>query len=152
MRVAILATAMLLSACAAPSTRPAPASQADDGIPLGTLPRQALPQGQCALFLWKAGNEARLVVMARVDPPLARIALDGRQLDLPRANADGLAAGAAFSNATYSDGTTSVTIDVVLEKREELQGGAVVTGGSLSLDRATGDSFVMPVAGLLACR
>lgn len=144
-----------LAGCATPQAqqqRQASVASADDGIPLGALPRQALEPGQCALFIWKAGNEARLVLMARTDPQVARISLAGRQMDLPRADGVTAASGAIFSHAVYDNGAARVTLSVTLEQRSSLQGGAVVTDGTLQLDTATGDSFVMPVAGLLACR
>ena len=159
--LAALMLALTLAGCAASNTstrgaRTDPAAAPDDGLPLGTLPRQELTTGQCALFLWKAGNEARLVLMARTQPAVARIMLGGRVMDLARTNgpANGLDAGpdGLFSNATYGDGATTVTVEVVLERRPNLQAGAVVSSGSLRLDRANGESFVMPAAGLLACR
>ncbi|AGH47801.1 MULTISPECIES: hypothetical protein [Sphingomonadales] len=157
MRLALIALLATLAGCSgaqpSASRRAAPpAAPVDDGIPLGTLPRQQLAAGQCALFLWKAGNEARLVLMARVDPPMARIAIGGQQMDLARTNIAAGDGGSMFANAVYSDGTTTVTLDVRLEQRSTLQGGAVVTDGSLRLDRPDGESFVMPAAGLLACR
>lgn len=152
-RGAAIGLMLLLAGCGAGGSRPgAIAPPADDGIPLGTLPRQDLTTGQCALFLWKAGNEARLVLMARVEPAVARIALDGRQMDLPRTDVHAGGASGMFADAVYGDGATTVTLNVTLEQRSGLQGGAVVTDGTLRLDRANGDGFVMPVAGLLACR
>ena len=144
---------LLLAGCGGGGARPATAPlAADDGIPLNTLPRQNLAAGQCGLFLWKAGNEARLVLMAQVQPAMARIALDGRLVDLPRINAQAGDTGGLFADAIYSDGGTTVALNIRLEQRSGLEGGAVVTDGTLRLDRANGDGFVMPVAGLLACR
>ncbi|WP_380877367.1 hypothetical protein ACFB49_12510 [Sphingomonas sp. DBB INV C78] len=159
--LAALALALAMTGCttdtpnhrpAQKTSRAAPAAQPDDGLPLGTLPRQDLAAGQCALFLWKAGNEARLVLMARTAPAVARIMLGGRLMDLARTNGVGENPDGLFANAVYSDGATTVTVEATLERRPNLQGGAVVTNGSLRLDQASGESFVMPAAGLLACR
>lgn len=153
MRACVIGLMLLLAGCGAGGPRPAAiAAPIDDGIPLATLPRQDLATGQCALFLWKAGNEARLVLMARVEPAVARIALDGRIVDLPRTDAHAGDPAGMFTDALYGDGTTTVTLNITLEQRSGLEGGAVVTDGTLRLDRANGDGFVMPVAGLLACR
>lgn len=154
-RALALTMAVALSGCATtqPSQRQSATPPVDDGIPLSVLPQQKLDPGQCALFIWKADGDSRLVLMARTTPQVARISLGGRQADLTRMNppADP-AAGAMFDNAIYSDGSTKVTLSVTLEQRSTLQGGAVVTGGTLQLDMAGGESFIMPAAGLLACR
>lgn len=150
-----LGLAIALAGCATgqgPQRQTAAAKPADDGVPLAALPRQALEPGQCALFIWKAGNEARLVLMARTDPQVARISLSGRQVDLPRTDSVAAPSSAMFTNAIYGDGSVKVTLSITLEQRPSMQGGAVVTGGTLKLDLASGESFVMPAAGLLACR
>lgn len=149
-----LAALLPLAGCAtggAPQ-RKALAGPVHDGIPLDALPRQDLGTGQCALFIWKAGNEARLVLMARTDPQVARISLKGRPIDLARSDAPADPSGATFADAHYANGGVKVALAVTLEQRSALQGGAVVTGGILQLDLPGGESFVMPVAGLLACR
>lgn len=153
MRAIILGLTLALAGCtAAQQTRPVAAKPVDDGIPLDALPRQNLTAGQCALFIWKAGNEARLVLMARTDPQVARVSLSGQPIDLPRTDTSIDASGAMFDNATYSNGSITVALSVMLERRSTLQGGAVVTGGTMRLDLPGGESFVMPTAGLLACR
>lgn len=153
-RAAAWLLALALAGCATGPTprRAAPTGPADDGIPLDALPRQALAPGQCALFIWKAGNEARLVLMARTDPQVARISLKGQPLDLARTDAPAALAGATFADAHYANGGVKVALAVTLEQRATLQGGAVVTGGTMQLDLPGGESYVMPVAGLLACR
>lgn len=144
MRRALLCL-LLAAACAPadakPKLRPAPPPVAD-GIPLGTLPRQALPRGQCALFLWKVGDAARLLLKATADPPTARIVLDGKPVDLPRTGTG--------ATTTYSNGATTIVLDVAMEERRGLTGGAV-SNGTLRLDRAGADGIVVPVSGLLGC-
>lgn len=120
-----------------------------DGIPLGTLQRQSLGEGECGLFLWKAAPSGRLVLMAKSGPPpFARIILDGRQIDLPRLGGGDLAAD---PNARYGDGRLTVSLDLTLERRAGLSDGAIVRAGSLRIDRTEGDGFTLPVSGLLAC-
>jgi len=121
----------------------------DDGIPLGALPRQTLPPGQCGVFLWKAGPGARLVLTAKAEPAIARILLSGVQTDLPRTAGGDI--GAGQTRTTYSDGSTSVVLDLSVEQRPGLTQGAAIPSGSLRLDIAGGSSFVVPVTGLLAC-
>lgn len=147
-RTALLLIVSLLAGCAAPraDVRSAP-SKAED-VPLGALPRQALEKGQCGLFLWRVGAEARLVLAVRSGPPpLARMMLDGRLLDLPRLPDS----GPAFdSSARYGDGQVTLALDLVIERREGLSDGAVA-GGSIRIDRSGAESFALPVSGLLAC-
>lgn len=152
-RALVLAIALALAGCAAgpaPQRGAAAVSPTHD-VPLDALPRQDLAAGQCALFIWKAGKEARLVLMARTDPQVARISLKGRPIDLARTDPPIDPAG-PFADAHYANGGVKVALAVTLERRSSLQGGAVVTGGTLQLDLPGGESFVMPAAGLLACR
>ena len=128
-------------------------SASADGLPLGTLPRQDLSPGECGIFLWKAGENARLLLAATANPPVARIMLDGHIVDLPRI--DGKGAGVVSGpdpSARYGDGRITLALDLVIEARRGLTDGAAVPSGVLRLDRADGESIVMPVVGLLACR
>lgn len=157
MKALALAALLLLGACAgahltagignAPSPVP-------DGLPLGALPKQDLKPGECAIFLWKTGEGARLLLVAWPDPPRARILLDGKPVDLPRLPA---AAGAApvqgqDPHARYGDGAITLTLDLTIEARAGLTDGAVIPSGSLAFGRQNGESIVVPVRGLLGCR
>lgn len=147
-----MAISLALAGCAAgPAPQRGAAASPVHDVPLDALPRQDLAAGQCALFIWKAGKEARLVLMARTDPQVARISLRGQPLDLARTDPSIDPAG-PFADAHYANGGVKVALAVTLERRSSLQGGAVVTGGTLQLDLPGGESFVMPAAGLLACR
>ena len=53
---------------------------------LGTLPKQSLPDKGCAAYLW-AVQDQRFVAM--VEPGRLRVMLDGKQADLPAAEAGG---------------------------------------------------------------
>lgn len=154
--VRLLPIMVLLAGCAMPAPRPrtAAASPAavDDGIPLRALPRQSLAAGECGIFLWKAGQGARLVMTARANPPVARIDLAGRIVDLPRTSAGGGDAQGLQAVTTYSDGSTRLAIELTIEQRPGLTQGAAIPAGSLRLDLAGGASYAMPVTGLLACQ
>lgn len=144
---ALLIFGMLAGCSGGARPRASVAAPVDDGLPLGTLPSQSLAAGDCALFLWKAGSEARLIAMVRLEPAVARIVLDGRILDLARA--DG---GKAFDQARYAGPVASLSIGVDLEQTPGLARGAVVRGGTLEVQRTGGESIVVPVAGMFACR
>lgn len=154
MKGALPVALLLLTACAAHGRpeRAATTPAIDDGIPLKALPRQALGAGECGVYLWKTGAGARLVLSAKGNPPTARIDLGGRITDLPRVSGSGEGIGGIQTLTTYSDGATRVTLELTVERRDGLTQGAAIPGGSMRLDLVDGGSFVLPVAGMLACR
>lgn len=117
-------------------------------LSLGTLPRQDLAPGECAIFLWRGDPRPALLLVARGGS--ARIALGSGVRDLARA--DGADPSKPATSARYADTTLSVSIDLVLEEREGLVKGALVRDGTVSVAEAGGDTVVQPVGGLLACR
>jgi len=141
-------TAMLLPALLLGQTAP-PASI--DGLPLGAIPRQTLPEHGCAAFLWSAGETRALIAMASAEPASLRLSIDGTITDLPRSAEQG-AAGFGFAETTeYRAGTTSATLVISVKTRGDLKQGAVVPEATLRLDREGKDSVVLPVAGMIGC-
>jgi len=141
-------TAMLLPALLLGQTAP-PASL--DGLPLGPIPRQTLPEHGCAAFLWSAGETRALIAMASAEPASLRLSIDGAITDLPRSAEQG-AAGFGFAETTeYRAGTTSATLVISVKTRGDLKQGAVVPEATLRLDREGKDSVVLPVAGMIGC-
>lgn len=116
-------------------------------LALGALPPQDLARGECALFLWSRDPAPALVLVARAGS--ARVSWNGRQRDLARA--DG-ADGAVAAKARYADEALSIDLDVELERREGLSGGAIVRAGTIETRETGGDTILQPVGGLLACR
>lgn len=146
-------TAVVLAGCAAsPSNLASALAAAGAGasIPLEELPPQHLAKGQCALFLWSRGAAARRVVMALNEPPMARIRVAGRTLDLARTDWDGRSSFGHFAHQTFAADGVTLTLD--LGDRRELQGGAVVTSGVLDYRDPAGWSIVLPVGGVIACQ
>lgn len=140
--------AMLLSALLVGQT-PAPASV--DGLPLGALPRQSLPDHGCAAFLWGGGTSRLLLAMASADPARLRLSIDGTITDLARASEQG-AAGFGFAETTsYRAGSTTATLVMTVKTRGDLSDGAAVPEATLRMDREGKDSVVIPVAGMIGC-
>lgn len=147
---ALWAAALLLLGGCAGGERPAVPAPVGDALPLGALPRQELKAGECAIFLWKTGEGARLLLVAWPDPPRARVLLEGRQVDLPRLPPEKGDAGDA--HARYGDGDITLALDLTIEARAGLTNGALIPSGSLAYGRRGGESIVVPVRGLLGCR
>jgi hypothetical protein len=135
---------ILLAACGSGPKPGKPVAPIEIGLGLETLPDQDMPKDGCAVFLWRAGDPARLLLVARSDPPAAMVKLDGRVRSLPRTAVDG-------RRTSYADGEDRIAIEVTVEPRRGLKDGAVITEGSLTLDRAGGATMVVPVAGLIGC-
>jgi hypothetical protein len=140
--------AMLLPALLLGQTAP---QASIDGLPLGAIPRQTLPEHGCAAFLWSVGTTRALVAMASAEPASLRLSIDGAIVDLPRDTQQG-AAGFGFAETTaYRAGATSATLVMSVKTRGDLKEGAAVSDATLRLDREGKDSIVLPVAGMIGC-
>jgi hypothetical protein len=148
MLVLMLAAAALRDV---PKTPPAPAPAQIDGLPIGVLPRQALPATGCAAYLWTATDKRVLVAMVSADDRRLRVVLDGAIVDLPRITQAGASNFGLSETAEYIAAGTQATLDLRIETRGDLVKGAVVPEGSLRLERAGKDGVVVPVTGLIGC-
>jgi hypothetical protein len=122
-----------------------------DGVPLGDLPRQALPARGCAAYLWTAGDTHRFVALAGADPASLRLSIDGAVADLPRIGQEGGTTFGLAATTRYGLRDISVTLDLTIESRPGLSGGAAVPSGTLRLERPGRDGVVVPVGGLVGC-
>lgn len=123
-----------------------------DGLPIGGLAQQALPERGCAAYLFSTGPTRVLAAMVGVDPATLRIAIDGRTADYPRVTANGSGPFGFASEASYRTGDISVTLALTIEQRANLTAGAVVPAASVTVDRPGKDTIVVPMAGLIGCR
>lgn len=122
-----------------------------DAPALGAIGRQALPETGCAAYLWDNAPERRLVAMATAEPARLRLRIDGQTIDLARAGQQG-AAGYGFAGVTdYAGGDLRVALDMSVQARADLSGGAVVPAATLRVERPGRDVLVAPVAGLIGC-
>jgi hypothetical protein len=146
------AACVVLCAAAAPPARAETAPAPTGGLPLEALPTQTLAGGQCALFLWARTTPPRRVFMASQDPAVARIRIDGRSLDLPRAGAEGESAYGHAPVQRYEGQGITLTVRIEMDARSGLIGGAVVPSGSLEYRDAKGWEIIIPVAGMVGCQ
>lgn len=143
MMIAMLLPALLLGQTVPPASI--------DGLPLGAIPRQTLPEHGCAAFLWSVGTTRALVAMASAEPATLRLSIDGTITDLARDTQQG-AAGFGFAETTaYRAGATTATLVMSVKTRGDLKEGAAVPEATLRLDRDGKDSIVLPVAGMIGC-
>ena len=155
MRIALLLPLLLLVAAkdkprkAAPT--PVPLAASVDGLPIGAIPRQALPARGCAAYLWSAGPTRALVAMAGADPAQLRLSLGGTVTDLPRVAQRGGGLYGLSEINEYQAGGVSVTLELSIATRADLTKGAMVPQGTLRLDEEGKDSVVLPVGGLIGC-
>ncbi|WP_164158125.1 hypothetical protein [Sandarakinorhabdus rubra] len=117
--------------------------------PLAELPQQELAPGQCALFLWDRAS-GRRIAMLQANPPILRLAIDGRSTDLPRETAEGTAVMGFAPISRYRSASRSYEVRLTI--LPATVGGAVVRDGSLTIAQENGDSLVLPVAGLAGCQ
>jgi len=116
----------------------------------GTLPKQALPARGCAVYLWSA-EDRRLVAMAGADPATLRLVLDGKIVDIARAEQAGGAGFGFGDSTTYRRDDITATLAIQIATRSDLVDGAIVPTATLSLAKGGGDALVVPVGGLIGC-
>jgi hypothetical protein len=121
-----------------------------DGLPLGGLPRQALPAQGCAAYLFTTGQTRVLAAMA--GPASLRLALDGVTADYPRVGEGGAETLGLPLGASYRAGDVTATLDMTIARRSDLTAGAMVPQATLRIDRTGRDTLVVPLAGLVGCR
>jgi hypothetical protein len=124
---------------------------AADDLPLGTLPKQALPASGCAAFLWSGGEQKALIAMATAEPGQLRLLLNGTVVDLARGARSGGSNYGLFATTDYAAPGVQATLDIKTEARGDLVKGGVVSEGTLRLERDGQDGIVVPVTGLVGC-
>lgn len=144
---------MLAAAMArdAPKTAPPSLPARIAGLPIGVLPRQALPATGCAAYLWTASDPRILVAMVSADARRLRLVLDDVVVDLPLTAQGGASSFGLTETADYAVAGTHVTLDLRIETRGDLVKGAIVPEGALLLDRDGKDGVVVPITGLVGC-
>jgi hypothetical protein len=147
--IALLLSMLVQAAQVTPlQAAPAPAPLT---VPIpGTLPKQALPVKGCAVYLWSA-EDRRLVAMAGADPATLRLVLDGKVVDIARAEQVGGAGFGFADSTTYRRDDIIATLAIQVATRSDLVDGAIVPTATLSLARGGGDALVVPVGGLIGC-
>ena len=117
---------------------------------LGSLPRQALPAKGCAAYLWNATSRD-FIAAVNAEPASLRVTLDGKVVDIARASQEGTGDYGFAAVTRYAVGDLSATLDMQIARRGDLQSGAAVPTGTLTIARTGQDSVVVPVAGLIGC-
>jgi len=130
---------------------PTPLATAVDGLPIGAIPKQELPEKGCAAFLWTKTPSGALVVMLTSDPAQIRFAPGGVVTDLVRTTQSGLGGAGFAGNTEYAGADLHVVVDMEILLRDDLKEGAAVPVGTLRVDRVGQDSIIVPVAGIIGC-
>ncbi len=120
-----------------------------DGLPIGGLPRQALPARGCAAYLFTTGTTRTFAAMAA--PTSLRIAVDGKLVDLPRVAGPGAEVRGLAREGEYRVDGIAARLSMTIVERQDLAQGAAVTEAVLTLERAGKDAVAVPLAGLVGC-
>ncbi len=122
-----------------------------DGLPIGMLPSQRLPDRGCAAFLWTRTPSMALVAMATTDPASLRLSIDGKQADLPISAQNGIG-GLGFSQITeYASKGVTATLQITVRTDAGTPKSGSIADATLRIDRTGRDSIVVPVAGAIGC-
>lgn len=149
MRMRALLLGLALAGCAIQRDAAGPAAAPARG--LGVLPPQGAPRAGCALYLYTGRPGPALVLAADSSTGVARILLDGVVTALPFAGFEGIPRTGFSPRMRYASDTAAVDLDLDMEDRRDMTGGAAIERGSLRLDRTGGDSIALPVKGIIAC-
>ncbi len=120
-----------------------------DGLPLAPLPRQDLPKGGCAAYLFTTGQTRAFAAMAA--PDRLRLALDGKPVDLARTGQSGRVLHGLASETDYRGDGVAARLSMTIADRPDLAAGAQVQEALLTLDRTGKDTIAVPLAGLVGC-
>ncbi|AHE54366.1 hypothetical protein [Sphingomonas sanxanigenens] len=145
----MLLLGLMLAGCAMPQRAAGPAAPAARG--LGVLPPQGAPRAGCALYLYTSGPGQALVLAADSSTGVARISLDGVATDLPFAGFEGVPRSGFSPRMRYASEAAAIDLDLDMDDRRDMTGGAAIERGALRLDRPGGDSIALPVKGVIAC-
>ncbi|MBA4047423.1 MAG: hypothetical protein C0476_02640 [Sphingomonas sp.] len=149
MRLALLPIVIALLTAAQEPSKPLPRSV--DGLPIGAIPKQDLPQTGCAAFFWTATQTRTLIAMASSDPARIRFAPEGKLVDLVRVRQSGPGDFGFLAQTAYAGGDLTVTIEMAIARRGDLTQGGVVEGGTITIAREGADSLIVPVVGIIGC-
>lgn len=111
---------------------------------LEELPTQKAMPGRCVTFLWTRNTPPLRIAMIDESAGTLRIKTNGKERDLARAAPAGV--------ARYADTELSITLNLDIEARDGLAGGAVVEQGSARIEQPGQDALVVPVGGIRACQ
>jgi hypothetical protein len=148
----LIATAAPISAAQSlPETTPPPPVASIDGLPIGTIPKQTLPTGSCAAFLWSQTPSQGLIAMISASPAGIRFSPGGIVTDLVRVGQTGEAQFGLAATTDYAGGDFRVTVEMEIVKRGDLTDGAAVPRATMRVDQAGKDSVIVPAAGIIGC-
>ena len=142
---------MMLLALLLAAQAPAAPPRSVDGLPIGGIPPQQLPESGCADFLWTNTSSRVLVAMLTAAPARIRFAPGGSVTDLVRIGQQGGGNYGFALHADYAGGDWRVAADIEIVDRGDLTQGAAIPSGTLRIDREGGDTIVVPVVGLIGC-
>lgn len=154
MRMAAMHGLVFLSACAGmPEVKPAlPAVSAPSQAGLGEVQTQPLSSGQCAMALWARRMPPSRILVAMDKPAVARIALDGKQIELVRVGQSGEPLYGQFPEQRFSGGGVSLGVSFATDDTRDISGGAVLSSVVIEYVDAKGWTSVIPARGLIGCQ
>ena len=140
----LVSTAPLLAQEQAAETDLAPIAE------LGTLPPRELSEGQCGLFLWADVANPRLVFSSERSGS-AQMIINGEEVTLARNAAEGRQFLGQFETQQFYSPNLNISLNMVIEQRPAMPGGAVVPSGTMRMIENSGWETVMPVGGVIGC-
>jgi hypothetical protein len=148
-KLALLAGAVLLAACASNGGKPVP--PAPDVPIAGSLPGQDLAPGECGLFLWTQGTPRRFIYFSRAGAATAESMLAETRQTLALVRQGGTLFGQFMTEMDYVT-PEGESVSLQITPGDMVDGGQKIASGRFKLLNAGGWETVIPVAGLRACQ
>lgn len=108
---------------------------------LEELPQQKLDAGRCVVILWSKAQPPIRIAMVDETGQSLRIRRNRKEEILP-----------ATGPATYQGNGLKFVLDLEMAERQGLSDGAMVEAGSVQIEAAGGESLILPVGGIRACK
>lgn len=118
----------------------------------GSLPPQLLPEGQCGLFLWGAGEGRPLYFFQNTAEARAIIPVNGKNIIIHRNAAARQIVEGFFARQSFIVGDIKISVNLQPDQGRNVLKGIVIPSGVINVTENSGRQSVLSVVGLFNCK
>lgn len=124
----------------------------DGKLVFGSLPPQPLPEGQCGLFLWGAGEGRPLYFFQNTAETRAIIPVNGKNIIIQRSAADRQIVEGFFARQNFTVDDIKISVILQPDQGRNVLKGVVIPTGIINITENSGRQSVFSVVGLFSCK
>lgn len=124
----------------------------DGQLIFGSLPPQPLPEGQCGLFLWGAGEGRPLYFFQNTAEARAIIPVNGKNITIQRNAADRQIVEGFFARQIFTVDDIKISVILQPDQGRNVLKGVVIPSGVINVTENSGRQSVLSVVGLFSCK